>query len=33
MWQHEQEQNLCYVAATRAMTSLVDVFAPIVDTK
>jgi len=32
-WQQEQEQNLCYVAATRAMTSLVDVYAPVVDTE
>ena len=32
-WQQEQERNLCYVAATRAMTSLVEVYAPIVDTE
>ena len=27
-WQQEQERNLCYVAATRAMASLVEVCAP-----
>ena len=27
-WQQEQERNLCYVAATRAMASLVEVYAP-----
>ena len=27
-WQKEQERNLCYVAATRAMASLVEVYAP-----
>jgi superfamily I DNA/RNA helicase len=32
-WQQEQERNLCYVAATRAMTSLVEVYGPVVDTE